>query len=68
LLTSLERSDGHFFVPKVRGHDRNRIEIGAPDQAPVIVYDVHLVRGGKRRRHFHIDVASGNGLEARALG
>jgi len=67
LLAGLKRSDGHFFVQKVRGHDRNRVEVGAPDQAPVVVYEFQLVGSGKRRRHFHVDVASGNDPEARAL-
>ena len=30
LLAGFERSDRHFFVQKVRGYDRNRIEVGAP--------------------------------------
>jgi hypothetical protein len=68
LLAGFERSDSHFFVQKVRGHDCNRFEVGASDQVPVVVYEVQPVRDGKGRGYLGIDVAPGNDLEARALG
>ena len=66
LLAGFERSDGHFFVQKVRGHDRNRFKMVRRTR-PVVVYEVQLVGGGKRRRHLYVDVASGNDPEAWAL-
>ena len=68
LLAGGKAGDRHFLMQQMRRHHRNRIDIGALEQVPVVGDEVEAVRRRKGRDRVVIDVATGHHLEAWTLG
>src|SRR5215467_8189893 len=67
LLAGDQRGNCHFLMQQVRRHDRDCVNIRTLKERFVVVDQIELVGGREGRRHFRIDIASGDDLETRAV-
>src|SRR5262249_55312299 len=58
----------HLFMQQVGSDDGDGVDIRAPEKCFIVVSQVELVARCKWRRHFDIDIATGDDLEAPAIG